>query len=1098
MSLNRLIACHRLLTLIILALVAFPAAFGQSSTSSAIGGLITDAEGNPLADVRVRLVHEPTDTVVTITTNEAGRYSMRGLRVGGPYRINVSAPGYVRQQQTEIFLPLAGERTVNLRLAEDNEVIDLEAFVVETSPDDYLFGENIQGSAFTITEDTLRTLPTIQRSISDFTRLNSRVAVFDRDSGQLSAGGKNTRYNSLLIDGVPTNDSFGLSASGLPALKQPFSLEAISEVSVAISPYNVENAGFTGAAISAVTKSGTNQLRGSVFAYYRDDRMVGNLYETDEVTQIPFDNFREYTAGLTLGGPIIRDKLFFFFLYERVEETRVREVSTYLADPLAIQRIRDAAAAYQPAFDPGTVEDPSSFALTDQKLLLKLDWNITSKHRLSARYNTTPGSDPRFGSRGSTFNSSFYDIAYGLDDYVVEFFSNWSSSFATEFRVSHKTQIRSEEWTSDLPEVSIQDISDRDNDPGGSRTVMFGRGSLNDLQVDTLITQFKATWFGMRHTFSAGVQIEQFDNYQQFLSSPNGRWFFRNEFGFAQALGSDNQGIPKAGVASNFSVETAAPGQSGSADWAMAIWGAYVQDEWNISDRLKINLGLRIDVPVVDDAPPVARDSVEAMPRSFDEVFGTSNTHTVDGNYVIQPRIGFNFRPDQDEFIQIRGGAGLFFGTAPHVWLSNTYVENGVSKVFYATNTNQVSPPFTLEAEEAIDWIVDRYGPQEATSVSVNYLAEDFKLPTEWKANIAYDHKLPWLLNSVATIEYQHSWTAYDVHYVNRNQRLNTTGFFKGYLPDGRELYTNTGLGNDRWKEPGYRDVFELRNTRLGWGSSITVELQRHMSDNWSYRFGYTNTVNKTVNDGSSPSAYTNWASNVAANPNDEALGTSSFETRHRVVGVVTRRWKWTENQKTTVSIVYDGRSGRPYSFLFGGINTDINRDGNQDNDLLYVPTGLDDPLVSWGNRDQFRDTEGADFMAFVESTPGLAQYKGQIVPRNTARAPWIHQFDINITHQLKLWRGHTLDLIFNIQNFGNLLNSEWGLEKRPAGGYGRGVNTVSVSHVAAQQRGKGNEYGYYVYRYQENSQASNALFYDHPQGLSSRWAMQFGLRYQF
>jgi len=1046
----------------------------------------------------VIIVHEPTGSVISLSSNAAGRYAMRGLRVGGPYQISVSAPGFQRQSQEDVFLPLGGERTINIQLAEDGEIINLDDFVVEASPDDYLFGENVQGSAFTITEDTLRTLPSIQRSISDFTRLNSRVAVFDRDSGQLSAGGKNTRYNSLLIDGVPTNDSFGLSESGLPALKQPFSLEAISEVSVAISPYQVENAGFTGAAISAVTKSGTNQFRGSIFAYYRDESMVGDLIDTDNATSIPFDDFREYTAGLSFGGPIIRDKLFFFLLYERVEETRVREVSTYLADPDAIDRIRDAAASYQPAFDPGQIEDPSSFALTDQKLLIKLDWNITSKHRLSTRYNTTPGSDPRFGARGSTFNTAFYDVAYGLDDYVVELFSNWTSAFATEFRVSRKSQTRNEEWSSDLPEVSIQDISDRDDDPGGSRTVVFGQGSLNDLEVETLITQFKATWYGVRHTISAGVQMERYDNFQQYFSSPNGSWFFRNEFAFVESLGGENQGIPPPGVASNFSVETAAPGQTGSADWSMAIWGFYLQDEWNVSDQLKFNLGVRLDMPVVDDAPEEARPSVEAEPRSFEEVFGTSNTHTIDGNYVIQPRFGFNYRPFGDESIQIRGGAGLFFGTAPHVWLSNTYVENGVSKVFYTTNTNQISPPFTLNSQEAIDWIIDRYGNQEATSVSVNYLAEDFKMPSEWKANLAYDHKLRWLFDSVATIEYQHSWTAYDVHYVNRNQRLNTTGFFKGYLPDGRELYTNTGLGNDRWREPGYRDVFELRNTKEGWGSSITVELQRPMLDNWSYRFGYTHTVNKTVNDGASPSAYINWASNVAANPNDETLGTSSFETRHRFVGVISRRFNWSDNQHTTVSLVYDGRSGRPYSFLFGGINTDINRDGNQDNDLLYVPSGLDDPLVSWGNRDQFRDTEGVAFMEFVESTPGLAKYKGQIVPRNTATAPWIHQFDLSITHQLKLWKGHTIEVIFSIQNLGNLLNSEWGLEKRPSGGYGRGVNTVSVSHVAGQQRGKGNEFGYYVYRYPDNAQASAALFYEHPQGLSSRWAMQLGLRYRF
>jgi hypothetical protein len=1088
----------RCLALVLALLFAAIAAHGQGTTSSALAGTVLDSEGAPLQGATVRILHEPTESLVVATTNEAGRYGARGLRVGGPYTVSVTAPGLVSRRFEGVFLQLAVERTLNVAMELTGDVFDLEAFVVEASTDDYRFNESMQGSSTTIGEEVLRMLPSIQRSISDITRLDSRVAVFDRDSGQLSAGGKNTRYNSLLIDGVPTNDSFGLSESGLPALKQPFSLEALSEVTVELSPYSVQNAGFTGAAISAITKSGTNDFRGSVFGYYRDDSMVGELYDTDPDILIPFNDFEEYTLGGSLGGPIIKDKLFFYVLYETVEETRVREISRYLADPVAIERIRESSLNFQDPFDPGVIADPDAYALSDDKLLIKLDWNVSSKHRLSARYNTTPGSDPRFGGRGTTFNTAFYDVEYGLDDFVGELFSNWSPNFATEARVSWKRQTRQESWRSDLPRVSIQDISDRDDDPGGAATVSFGQGSLNDLQVDTLIGQFKATWFGIKHTISAGLQVEQYDNYQLFLNSPRGNWFFRNQQSYSIALGSQNNGIPGTGVASNFSVQAPSPGQSGAADWTMAIVGAYLQDDWAINQKLNLTLGLRIDYPVVDDAPPVARGSVEASPRTFETVFGTPNTHTVDGNHVIQPRIGFNYRPFEDKQTQIRGGIGLFFGTAPHVWLSNAYVENGISKLFYSTNTNQVSPAFTLDAGEAVEWIIDRYGAQEATSVSVNYIAEDFKMPTEWKGNIAVDHKLPWLLDSTLTLEYQHSWTEYDVHYVNRNMNLNTTGFLKGYLPDGRELYTNTGIGDDRWREPGYRDVFELRNTDKGHGRSFTVELQRPMRANWSYRLGYTHTVNKTVNDGSSPSAYVNWASNVAMNPNDESLGTSSFETRHRIVGQISYQLSWTEKHKTTFSIVYDGRSGRPFSYLFGGINTDINRDGNQGNDLIYVPSDIDDPLVSWGDRNQFRDTEGVAFMAFVEATPGLARYKGQVAPRNTGRAPWIHQFDINITHQLLLWRGHKLELIFNIQNFGNLLNDKWGLEKRPRGSYGRAVNLVAPSFIPLAQRGKGNEYGYYVYRYPENAQASTPLFYEHPQGLASRWAMQAGLRYSF
>jgi hypothetical protein len=1079
---------------------------GQGVTSAGMSGSVVDSAGNALARAQVIAVHQGTGATYRATTAGAGRFRLSGLQVGGPYTITATAEGREAVRREGVSLGL--QQTVDLvfRLpASDADVFELEAFEVSASDQSLVFIRSNQGSGSLIEEETIRNIPSITRSISDIAKLDPRVAVYDKNSGQLSAGGKNTRYNSLLIDGVPTNDSFGISESGLPALKQPFSLEAISEVSVQLSPYSVENAGFTGAAISAVTKSGTNEFRGSAFAFYRDDSMVGDLFEVASGDLIPFNEFEEFTAGVTLGGPILKDRLFFFVLYETVQETRVREVSEFLANPDQVAAIREAALGFTTPFDPGILEDPDAYELEDEKLLIKLDWNITDGHRASFRFNTTPGSDPRFpGSRGTVFNSAWYDVEYGLDDYVFELFSNWTSDFTTSVRVSYKEQTRNEVYGEPLAEVSIQGIRDVDENIGGSRTVAMGQSSINDLQVNTFISQFKATWLLGDHQLAGGLQFENYDNYQLFLSNPFGSWFFRgvgsanNEDGFVGALAADEDGQTQPGRASNFSVELPAEGQSGAADWSMAIASAFIQDDWYVSDALTLTGGVRIDFPIVDEAPPVARPSTDPDPRPFEEVFGQPNTNTIDGNYVIQPRLGFNYKPFEDRDTQLRGGFGLFFGTAPHVWMSNAYVNNGVSKVFVASNTNQVSPPFTLDAMEAVAWIDEAYGRSEASSVVVNYIAEDFKMPTEWKANIAFDQRVDILFDSILTVEFQYSQTLHDIHYVNNNLQLDTTGFQKGFLPDGRAIYTTTGLSDDRWRESGYRDVIELRNTDKGWGRQVTIQLQRPMRNNWSYRIGYTHTINKTVNDASSPSAYTNWVSNVAADPNDAVLGTSSFETRHRVVGAVTVELPFWERFRTRVSLIYDGRSGRPFSYLFGGVNVDINQDGNDGNDLIYVPTGIDDPLVSWGNRNQYRDTEGVAFMEFVESTAGLREYKGQIVPRNTGRAPWIHQFDINITQEIPLWGNQRIELIFNIQNVGNLINDAWGLEKRPRGSFGRAVNLVSPGHFPIAQRGKGNEFGYFEYRYPENNQASEGTFYIHPQGLASRWAMQLGFRYTF
>ncbi|MEX0326428.1 MAG: TonB-dependent receptor [Puniceicoccaceae bacterium] len=1078
----------------------------QDVTTSNMAGTILDSTGAPVSSASVRATHVPTGTTYTARTSNSGHFRIGGLRIGGPYRVEVEAPGFDPGIRDGISLGLQQTTDVNMRLrTEGEEVFELEAFEVMAEDQSLIFISSNQGSGSRVSEEEIRNIPSVTRSLSDIAKLDSRIAVFDRDSGQLSAGGKNTRYNSLLIDGVPTNDSFGLSESGLPALKQPFSLEAIAEVSVQFSPYSVENAGFTGAAITAVTKSGTNEMHGSVFAYYRDASMVGDLYQIGSGDLIPFDDFEEFTAGISLGGPIIKDKLFFFLLYEFVEETRVREESEYLADPVAINDIITAAQNFFTPFDPGIIDDPDSYTLEDEKLLIKLDWNITDRHRATFRYNTTPGSDPQFpGGRGTGFTTTFYETKYGLDDYVAELFSNWTSEFTTSFRVSYKEQTRKHVYDEDLTQVRIANIRDTDEVVDASRTVTFGRGSLNDLQVNTLIAQFKGTWLLGDHQLAFGLQYENYDNTQSFFSNPIGNWFFRGlgsvdiPDGFVGALVTDEQGNPNPGIASNFSVEIPGDGQTGIADWSMAIAAAYIQDNWFVTDRLNITAGLRIDYPMVDDEPPEARPSTDDPPRSFEEVFGQSNTNTIDGNYVIQPRLGFNYKPFEDRDTQLRGGIGLFFGTAPHVWLSNAYVNNGVSKVFVASNTNQTSPPFTLDPMEAVAWIDDRYGRAEASSVTVNYLTDGFKMPTDWKANLAVDQRLDFLFDSILTVELQWSKTQQDIHYVNNNMNLDTKGLQKGFLPDGREIYTNVGLGDDRWRESGYRDVLELKNTSKGHGSQYTIELQRPVKDWWGYRLGYTYTINKTVNDASSPSAYTNWAANVAPNPNDAVLGTSSFETRHRIIGSVTVEIPWWNKWKTRMSLIYDGRSGRPYSYLYRGLNVDVNQDGNTGNDLLYVPSGLDDPLVSWGTADRNLDTEGVPFMEFVDATPGLREYKGQILPRNTGRAPFIHQFDINITQEIPLWRGHKVELILNIQNVGNLINDEWGLEKRPEGSFGRAVNILSPSHFPFAAQGKGNEFGFYKYSYLESERASEALFYRLPTGLASRWAIQVGMRYSF
>lgn len=1064
---------------------------GQGVTSSGLGGLVMAPDGAPAGQVTVRAVHEPSGTVFATTSNADGRYRLFGMRVGGPYSVSFSGPDGDSALRSGITLNLQQERILNVRLQSgDGDVFELEAFEVVSDELSSVFNETKQGSGSVITSADLSRLPSVSRSLNDIVRLDPRMSVFDRDNGTVSAGGKNFRYNTLLIDGVPTNDSFGLSDSGLPALKQPFSLESISEISVQISPYTVENAGFTGASISAVTKSGTNEFHGSVFGFYRNTDMVGDLFDSyiepgeDGPELVPFQDFVEFTLGATLGGPIIKDKLFFFMLYEKVEESVTRDPGDFFPREDELDRILNMVNnVYQ--FDPGTLNDPGNQRKKDDKFLLKLDWNVSRKHRLSARYNLTEGVEPNYpgysGDFQIAFSSHFYDQIFRLQDTTLEIFSNWSPTFQTEFLASYKEYEQGRETPSRLPAIEISSVNGVEGEPG---TVYMGThitSHANQLKVDTTVLRFKATWLVGDHQIKAGIQYEKFENRNEFIAGLFGDWFFRN--GVASFENAVNPGAVE-----TYSITLPAEGQTGIADWEMAMASAYVEDNWIISPRFNLTAGLRIDYPIMDQSPPAARGSVDDDPRTFQDIFGFDNTVTLDGNHVIQPRLGFNYAFDEERRTQVRGGAGLFFGTAPHVWISSIYINNGVTQEFFRASTT-TTPAFSPDPDNPPV-------PRAVNSrVNVDLVNEDFKMPTEWKANLALDRKL--VADIALTLEAAFSFTEHDIHYIHHNLKQQPATFLStGFLPDGRTVYANQDARN---RENGYRDVIELTNTSEGWSRQLTAMFQRPVKDNWGFRAGYTFTRAQSVNDGQSATASSNWSQNASFNPNDAVLGRSRYETRHRFIGSGTYEINWSKKHKTSLTLVYEGRSGRPFSFVFGRdrFSVDMNRDGNSTNDLIYVPTGIDDPLVVWGDpRDSAKDTLGVAFMDFINGTEGLKEYKGQVVPRNTGMSPWVHQFDLNITHRIFTWRGHKLEFILDIENIGNLINDEWGRERRPRNGSSVTIIRADTRAAGFAPPGKGTENGVYVYS-PVLVDLTGENWYE-VRNFSSRWAMQVGLRYTF
>lgn len=1092
---------HRVIAGAALCLLA-TALHGQSSTSSAISGFIFDDRSQPLAEARVEILHEPTGSLQILTTRSNGRFQATGLRPGGPYTISVQAPGHQPQQRRDISVGLGSEQRVDFFLptVADDTVFILEDFEVIADDGQMAFAELSKGPRTVLDETDLRLLPTVSRSLTDFTRLDPRMAVLDRASGSISAGGANTRYNTLLIDGVPANDTFGLNPNGLPSFKQPFSLDSIAAVSVEISPYSVEQAGFTGASIRTVTKSGTNEFRGSVFGYFNNSDLTGDLYDLDG-TLVPYKDYREYTAGLSLGGPIIRDRLFFFVNVERVEESVVQDVGGYVPTEAALQRIVDFSRQVY-GFDPGTLTLIDRATFTDDKLLIKLDWNITDRHRATVRYNHTESKEPRFpglgGSGGISLSSRWYDQVLSNRDYTAEVFSQWTPDFSTEVLVSFRQYESSRNENSDLPSISISGVegfATRPNADGSfsprTGTVTFGRlnsGHANLLKVDTTIVRLKGVYRFNAHTLTAGLQLERFDNYNLFITDALGTWQYLDGLPmYAPVLENqfDTIAAREGGRASSYRYSAPAEGNSGAAEWAMTTVSAYIQDEWQVNPRLSLITGVRMDYPIVNQSPPEAAAAPDN--RSFKEVFGYDNTVTVDGNGVLQPRVGFTYKLSEDTINTLRGGIGLFYGRAPHVWLSTTYVENGRTIESYFASRS-ATPPFAIDPPVLPE--------PETIRNRVNLLDPDFQMPTEWKANLAWDRKLP-VLDFVLTLEAQWSRTKTNIHYEHLNLRQRIGNNFTGFLPDGRELYDSNFA---RERELGYGDVFLLTNTDKGDSANYTIELKRPMLNNWSARVGYTYSEANSVNDGLANSAFDNWQFNTATNPNDAQLGTSRFETRHRLVASASYMVNWSRRHRTTFTLVYDGRSGRPFSYVFGGPFTGNAADINKDriigtNDLLYVPSGIDDPLVEWGPNNRDRDTRGVAFMEFVEATAGLREYKGQVVPRNTGRAPFFHQFDLNITHTIRTWETHSLELICSVQNIGNLLNKEWGRERRPQGAN----NTIGIMrplYIPIARGDKGNENGYYRYEFDATSLSEQNTYQIRDAG--SRWSVLLGLRYNF
>ena len=1046
------------LSLGLIAALAVAPALAQTTTAG-LGGRVVAADGQPVAGAEVTIVHTESGTVSTAVTDANGRYNARGLRVGGPYTITANKAGAGTSTRDNVYLALDQVSQIDAQLR--NDVTTLNTVTVVGTGSD-IFSTEKMGAGTNVDQATIEALPSIKRDLQDYARLDPRVSQTDKERGEISALGQNSRYNSITIDSVSTNDTFGLESNNLPTVRQPISLDAIEEVQINVANYDVTQKGYTGANINAVTKSGTNTFKGSVYGTYREQDWV----REEDDRGFTFNRFdTEETYGATFGGPIVKDRLFFFLNYDK---TKISAPAPDLSNgPIGDGDITldDVEAVRQEAIrrgmDPGSLGTAASDTEVET-MLARFDWNISDNHRAAFRISQTEQAEsilPGFGGSFFSLSSYWYTQNKQFDNYVAELYSDWSDSFSTEARVSFRDMTSAPDIYARQPQVQVD--FGRDNFRFG--TEQFRQ--VNDLATETWNGFVAGNLFVGDHTIKFGADYESNDIYNLFLESGFGQYRFGS-------LDLFEQGIYREYVAR---VSPTGNPVDAAAQMTIENLGLFVQDNWIVTDNLTLTAGLRWDRVMVDDIPPYNAAAQAA--------FGYDNRATIDGKDLLQPRVGFNYTFDSDRRTQLRGGVGLFQGSAANVWLINPFTNNGQTIDIYGcgfSGSIERCPSEVLPGNE-FSSDPDNQPQFGSARADVDLLDPNIEQPSVWKANLAIDHELPWW-GTVLSAEAIFTSVESGIYYEHLNLGTPTQG------PDGRLLYwdstdpanydgeefdttTRNGANQD------FREVMLARNTNKGEGANFTLSWSKPSTSasDWYWTAAYSFTNATEVNGLTSSRAISNWRGRAVFNPNEEVSSRSSYVVRDRFIGVLGWKHDFFGDNKTEIALFYEGRKGKPYSWTFA---EDMNGDGLPGNDLLYIPSGPDDV--------EFTDpTEEATFWQLVD------YYKlggGGAVKRNSAFSPWSHTFDLRISQELPgFFEGNKAEIWLDVLNIGNMVNKDWGHVDEVGFQSDGGQVRSFVNFAGVNADGK---YVYDLVDLENFARRDNAG--------ESRWALQVGFRYRF
>jgi hypothetical protein len=1054
-------------------------------TTSAISGRVKDKAGHEIPGASVIATYLPTGAKYGVASSSDGHFTIANMNPGGPYKIVVTFVGYAPQVAEGLTFNLGSNANVDFILQEESTA--LAEVVVKGEK-----GGTKLGAGTNLGENQIKTLPTLSRSLTDMTRMTPQ-------SANNSFAGTNFRYNNVTIDGTINNDAIGFSpslggqsgTSGMPGSStrtNPISLDAIQDIQVYIAPYDVKIGNFTGGSINAVTRSGTNEVTGSVYGFGRNATITGPNNAGDGA-KVP-SSYYDYQTGFRVGLPLIKNKLFFF---TNEEITRRQEPLFYgagykdangnqlsLIDAATAQKITDFVKTNY-GFDVGEANNYNIYAKSN-KFFNRLDWNISDKHQLSIRNNyiTSEASNLERDLANFRFSSMDFKQINNQNSTVAELksrFGNASNSLILGYSDIHDYR-QPLSGNASFPQVEIA---------ANGGTIFLGNdreATIFNMRQKTIEFTDNFTWFSGKHTFLVGTHNEIYHINYGFVNSWNGRVAYRNldEF-FAGKVNRVRGSYNFTNNDRDYNFDNP------YAKFNVGMFSVYAQDEIQVNDRLKLSPGLRFDLATTD-SPAI---STIAHNTPIDPNAGTTYSATplsqinnkIFGQVLVSPRIGFNYDVNGDKSLIIRGGSGIFTGKIPFAWLGYAFYNDGVG--YGSFDVNNLATKTGVKGDVLKDGAKTfAFNNGQGNQTQVDVMNNNFKMPQVWRSSLAVDYNTN---GYKFTLEGIFTKTINDLKFQQVNLK-DSVKYFSYDTDRQMPIYLSGGASGQK-VNTGFSNAYMLSNTSQGYRYSLTGQVAKNYNFGLNISVAYTYGQSWDLTNGIRNSMESNWQLNQSLTPNDPKLAYSNFDIRHRIIASIGYKKQWNKTHATTVSTVISAQSGNP--FTWGFVNATL-ANTPQAAGLAYIFKDTDEAtkyMVDYKDANGTTITaaqQAQEFMNFVNADSYLSTRKGTFTERNTGRTPWNTTADLRIMHDIAIHSGkkaHTIQVSLDVINFTNLLNSGWGRVYFVSNTF----NSTSSLGLVRKNSGTAADP---VYNFIKPSTPYSV------DQLASRYQAQLGLRYSF